>query len=319
MHKAQTLEDALRRELGTFRDLELPSPDAAKAWQRVRNCLFCGGKHCAKINYKIGWYKCFHVDCLHDVSIGPDDITSRFRAQIDCAVIKLCKKWMSIDPADARSYACERVLIYAGEPMPDDSDAGQLPEWETVVKGDPNQLDRYVLRALNCDLLNWAAKRARNARNIEEIAVKPVRDDGDDEWVPTIADVYPRGSSVYPATEGTLREYPLLRMIYGDGYTIAEIAEQLGKSARTVKRMEAAEKRRYLDGAVPPCPAKKRKARQQPTHYIRQRNGVVCPAGCGICEHIARSEDKYAKRYMPARPLRTATAETPSADLRLAA
>jgi len=62
-------------------------------------------------------------------------------------------------------------VIYAGNPIDGDADAGQIEEWTEQVKGNPDQLDRFVLQALNCDLLNYARGRLR--QNKRETPVPP--------------------------------------------------------------------------------------------------------------------------------------------------
>jgi hypothetical protein len=58
------------------------------------------------------------------------------------------------------------VLIYAGAPIDADADAdaGQLDEWAEQVKGNPDQLDRFVFRAFYSGLLDHAKLRRRNGR-----------------------------------------------------------------------------------------------------------------------------------------------------------
>jgi len=206
------LEDKLCRDLGTNIPPELPDPAPDKRWPRVPCCPFCGGRKTAAVNYDISWFKCFR--CGNEVSAGMvrqhiylsdgelvskdvpagADVAARFRAQIDQAARNVQAKYGRWMPDwDARSFAAERVLVYAGEPRPKDSRAGKLDDWETQVNGDPDQLDRYVLRALTSDLLNYSRGKVRARRsemaaqialvlNIKPRAARRLLKEHPDDW-----------------------------------------------------------------------------------------------------------------------------------------
>jgi hypothetical protein len=179
-----SITDELCRHLGTYRTPELPEDTGKLGWSKHFPCLFCGadGKKTAAINYGIGYYKCFR--CKHDVSAGTyrdrvligDECVDcivpagtgpvfRFRAQIAQAARTINDKLPDYAPHDdALSYARLRVLVYAGEPDIKDADAGKLPVWEDRAQFDFNEVDRFVLAALNADLMDWADKRARQVR-----------------------------------------------------------------------------------------------------------------------------------------------------------
>jgi hypothetical protein len=189
MRDGMSIADALCRELGSYRTPELPEDTGKPGWSKHFVCVFCGsdGKKTAAINYRINYYKCFR--CGHDVSAGryhdrvwisetrewADHIVpagigpvSRYRAQINQAARNINGKYGAWAPEwAARDHARLRVLIYAGPPDVNDADAGQLPAWEDKAQFDFNEVDRYVLRALNCDLLDWAKARVRRGRYVE--------------------------------------------------------------------------------------------------------------------------------------------------------
>ena len=83
-----------------------------------------------------------------------DDITVRFRHQVDQAVRNtLARYGRWIEAEDLRQYAQERLLEYRR--------LGKVAQWRAKVGEDENQLDRYALRDLNCDLADWVRKAMR--------------------------------------------------------------------------------------------------------------------------------------------------------------
>ncbi len=174
------LEDKLCRDLGTNIPPELPDPAPDKRWPRVPCCPFCGGRKTAAVNYDISWFKCFR--CGNEASAGTytqrtpiyssgevvvrdvpagTDVIARHRAQIDQAIRNVRAKYGKWVPEwEARTVAEDRLLLYAGEPSDNDSDAGKLPEWETQVNGDPDERrERAMAIALALHLPMKAARK----------------------------------------------------------------------------------------------------------------------------------------------------------------
>jgi hypothetical protein len=261
--------DALCRELEDFRTPELPEDTGKPGWSKHFPCLFCGsdGKKTAAVNYRLGYYKCFR--CNHDVSAGRyrdrvwisetrewadrivpagTDPVSRYRAQIAQAARTINAKLPGYAPHDdALSYARLRVLVYAGAPDINDADAGQLPAWEDKAQFDFNEVDRFVLAALNADLLNWADKRARQARRegepvplsdaaVQEFLSPDLQYDGKAFPTKRVKDAEPTGN---------LDGYPILRAVHQDGLSRADVARLLGISLATVDRRIRQERGRY--------------------------------------------------------------------------
>jgi len=158
------------------------------------DCPFCHGKRneTAWVAYETGWFECYR--CGENFRVGTDkqrvyisaiggyvtreipaatDIVTRFRAQIRQAASNVKAKYGEWVPRwEAEAFAEERVMMYAAEhPTPGNSRAGKLADWEDAVKGDPNQLDRYVLRALTCDLFNYARAKVRRVRREKAIEI----------------------------------------------------------------------------------------------------------------------------------------------------
>jgi hypothetical protein len=234
--KYRRIDDVVRLQLGTFRDAGIPEPMEGKKWLRFP-CPFCHGDR-ASISYEVGVFQCFHADCRKRFNAGKGYTwaVARFLPQIEQAVrnarvsfSKLLGGQQGYD--DAWNFAAQRVAIYAGEipPTGRDSDAGQLDEWEEQVKGDPDQLDRFVLRALNMDMLNYGRDRLR--RNKRETPVEPEK----------------FGSVTGYITTGNLDAYPVLRMRYAEGKTREQIAGELKVPLARVKRMLSAETKRYVE------------------------------------------------------------------------
>jgi hypothetical protein len=319
----KNLEQVLQWELGTFASLDLPEPDPDTHWQKLTCCLFCGmkKKNKAYVNYRLGWYKCFK--CGRDVSVEGNDVVSRFRPQIDhaaekcastfCAWDSKTESWSYLVPrADIWQHACCRILTYAGEPSPRDNDAGKLADWEIMVKGDPNQLDRYVLKALNCDMQDFARKERRRLKrdyladpSEPSHAVKGACEQSDDDGT-GLNDELNALSWNYqpevlrrfePGQLDPLESCPTLRMRYEYGFTVAEIAKMTGKTCRTVERMIKAEKDQ-LTGKTEHNGRRlrpQRKIARRNDHYTRRRNGRSCPPDCKACRV---SDDRTLEKYL---------------------
>jgi hypothetical protein len=107
--------------------------------------------------------------------------------------------------------------------------SGQLDDWEADVSGEPDQLDRYVLRALNCDLGNWAAKLVREKRR------EPQPDEYMERRLKHIP-YRPRPTEETVETFVFWHEWPTLEMRFRFRMTDREIANATGVSVPTVRR-----------------------------------------------------------------------------------
>jgi hypothetical protein len=229
---SRRIDDVVRQTLGTFNDAGIPGPVEGKRWLRLP-CPFCGGDR-AVISYEVGYFECWHKDCRVRLSATGDiSDVRRFWLQIEQAARNLAGKFPHLfgnESAfrEAQNYAAERVVVYAGSPTEGDSDAGQLAEWEDQVKSDPDQLDRFVLQALNSDLLDYAKARLRQNRRELPLAPESIKASG-----------YVSG--------GNLDAYPVLHMRYAEGKTREQIARELGVPLARVKRMISAETKRYRE------------------------------------------------------------------------
>lgn len=228
------IDDVLRSRLGTFRDAGIPEPVGGKRWLRFP-CPFCGGDRAA-ISYEVGYFECYHADCRERLSAtGDNSVVGRFRLQIRQAARNITADFPYLFRgergfSEVRNYAAERVMVYAGSRIDGDADAGMLDEWEADVMGNPDQLDRYVLRALNCDLKDYAKSKLRQKRR--ETPAEPAN----------------MKASGY-VSAGNLDGYPVLRMRYVEGLTQDQIAKELKVAVRTVKRRMADERKRYRDAS----------------------------------------------------------------------
>jgi len=224
------IDDVLRSRLGTFRDAGIPEPVEGKRWLRFP-CPFCGGDRAA-ISYEVGYFECYRPDCRQRLSAtGDTSVVRRYWPQIEQAARNLAARFpflfrSEIALREAKNYAAERIVIYAADPIDGDADAGQLEEWTEQVKGNPDQLDRFVLQALNCDLLDYAKAKLR--QNRRETPVEP------------------GGFAVSGyVSGGNLDDYPVLHMRYAEGMTRVQIARELRVPLSRVKRMISAETKLY--------------------------------------------------------------------------
>lgn len=149
----------------------------------------------------------------------------RFRRQVEQAAKKVVDNWphlTDVSPDDARQQAALALLEYqrCGQFDRDDAKASS-----------PEQLDCFVLAALNGDLANWAVKiHADIKRGIE--------------WAEKEANSVQANRN--PIDEAEFRlSWPTLHKRYYGGLTTREIAEVLGVSLRTAERMIAVEKRQF--------------------------------------------------------------------------
>jgi hypothetical protein len=214
----QKIEDMIRREAGDFA-LKLPEPDKSKHWIRLA-CPFCG-KPRAAINYRSNVFVCFHADCQRKVCADSESwLYWRFKPQIIQAVSNTKSKYGKwVRREELRQQAAARVVEY--------EDSGQLESWEGDVGGDPDQVDRYVLRALNCDLLDHAKKLVR-AKRREIVTDQDVKSEyGQQPESPEDAAIWV--------------SWPMLRLRYKFDLDEAEIAKAFGVSLSTAKRELRAE------------------------------------------------------------------------------
>src|SRR6185437_4289403 len=124
------ITDALRRECGF--GLEVPEGDGRNQWVRIP-CPFCGAegrRSPAAVNHNIGWFVCHR--CGERRSATKDlTAATRFVAVMRQAAFAAWRQFPGVlKLAEARSYAKERLAVYAG---PDDgrwADSGALRRWE---------------------------------------------------------------------------------------------------------------------------------------------------------------------------------------------
>jgi hypothetical protein len=229
------IADVLRQQSP---DAELPEPSAEqpRKWLRFP-CPFCG-KDRAAINYALDLFVCHHDECRQRIwaredSADPDNwLSDRFQFQLSQAVRNVQGKygrWVKGENVkDLRQYGEMMLIEYERK--------GQLDSWEADVDGDPDQLDRYVLAALNGDLLNWMEKLVRSRRREAlsadyQTQIRPTDESVEDTitWV----------------------AWPTLGLRFKWQLTVAEMARSLGISESTVKRRlrgEMAEAKRFYKG-----------------------------------------------------------------------
>jgi hypothetical protein len=160
-------------------DATLPDPDPADPdkWHRFP-CPFCRRERAA-INYAVNVFKCHHAKCRVTISVGkpaPDLVVVRFHFQIAQAVRSFKSKWRKLCEqdneieADAMQFARQCVVEY--------DRSGELDDWQMIVKNDPNQLDRFVLQALNRDLIDWVKARLRQENRDAKLAEQDIQRQG---------------------------------------------------------------------------------------------------------------------------------------------
>jgi hypothetical protein len=179
---------------------------------------------------------------------------SRFRHVLRQAAYAAWRKFpgvLSLD--DARSYANERLALYASDGDGSSADSGALRGWQEAVSelDDPHAaLDRYVMQALTCDLSDYA-RGLINRKGSEIPAGDGERQgvDPNDETRPN-----PREFLVgllnakswdewrWMDRHGWLASFPMLKALHIDGMTREEMAETLGWSTATLDRRIAEEK-----------------------------------------------------------------------------
>jgi hypothetical protein len=136
---------------------------------------------------------------------------------------------------EARSHANERLAIYAGPDNGAWADSGALERWEKETD-DQDELDRYVLRALNCDLTDYGRKLIRDKQREPQPVRKADETDNDGALVSYFAGLldsksfedweYMRDSGRFPR-----QDYPLLYALKVDGLTRAEVETLLREQA----------------------------------------------------------------------------------------
>jgi hypothetical protein len=149
----------------------------------------------------------------------------RFRLQIRSAADSVWGMYRyTVEREDTRQEAALFTLEYL--------ESGVLAGIERKAGGNPHQIDRYFLRELKCDLLNWA-KGIHRAKQRERL-LSPVR----------ISDIRTRLLVVSdPYDEVDIRmSWPLLSMRAFDDMSVKEIAKEQNVSLRTAHRMLAKEK-----------------------------------------------------------------------------
>ena len=144
-----------------------------------------------------------------------DDVIVRFRFQVDQAVKNTVARYGQwwIDADDLRQYAREMLTEYRR--------SGKIDQWRAKTGGDRNQMDRYALRELNCDLADEVRKIIRRKSN--EVLVAGL------DNVPSQAES--------PEDSAQWVSWPVLDMWIRWGMTIREIAEVKGVSRMTAQRM----------------------------------------------------------------------------------
>ena len=217
-------------------NVDLPDPDPANPdkWHRFP-CPFCG-KERAAINYAVGMFRCFHERCR--VSIGPERkpsdnlLTARFQFQIEQAVRNFATRFPRIierHKADVWQFARQCVVEY--------DRAGKIDDWEADYSGDQNQIDRFMLRELDTDLIDWAKKYIRRVRG--DVAGGDVA--GDTARKARVDD--PVQDEVIDRMTWNERwdRWSYLALRFREGRSVGEIARIKGVSRSTAKRKMAEE------------------------------------------------------------------------------
>lgn len=207
--------------------LPLPDKHHPRKWIRFP-CPFCG-KDRAAINYRLDLFICYHADCRERIWARPvtadDYLVRRFVLQVEQAVRNTRGKWGGwIDEHDAKDleqFAWESVIQYDGN--------GQLDDWEAKLNGDPDQLDRFVLTALNRDLADWA--RALNRAKKRTLVTDPE----------DISRTEATQRAEMPDDVIMWVDWPTLEMRFRYLYTVKEISKLRGVSMRTTNRRYAEE------------------------------------------------------------------------------
>jgi hypothetical protein len=185
------------------------------------------------------------------MSLTPAEAVTRFMPQIKSVASYTARKFPGFEEDDFLDYAVERVMVYAGEPVAGDAEAGRLPQWEETTGAQDSQLKKLIAWALTCDLKDYADKMIRQNRRSGMTGLSAVPDYSAD-LVPSGSDGYGKKFRVKDdEPDGSLEAYPLLALKYGQDMTQEEIADELRISLRTVQRKLAAELARYKsDNAI---------------------------------------------------------------------
>lgn len=238
-------------------DLALPR-DKTRPHKWLRNfpCPFCGGEEAA-INWGMGLFMCFHRSCpVRRLSVaGKWSTVRRFWPQVCQAARNAAGP--AIHELEARRYARQRLLVYDGDS--DDADAGLIAEAEFRHNADPELVDRDVLRALNCDLLDKVRKIRRGTERqvgLGGFTVLPDEDLSDrgrdtarlvdrlsrDIAARSTAHRVPLMFSGDADLGFDAREFPCLHRQVNLGYTISDIAAEDDVSKSTIDRRISDEK-----------------------------------------------------------------------------
>jgi hypothetical protein len=251
----RTITDVLRRDCGF--GLDVPE---GNGWLRMP-CPYCGRsggvanqgakRSPAAVNHGIGWFVCHACGVRCSASYDPS-VASRFVAVLRQAAWAAWRQFPGVLTLDeARSYANERLAVYAG---PDDgscAEAGALERWEKKAQSE-SELDRFVLHALNCDLLDYARKLIRAADRetpagdgrSEALAEDASGEaTGHEDYLARLLGTKTWEDFRYIEDAGYLDGFPLLRAWKLDGMTLAEIAETLGWTEYQLRQRLEQEKR----------------------------------------------------------------------------
>ena len=225
------IADDIKRQIPNA-DLPEPDPTNPDKWHRFP-CPFCGRERAA-INYGVGMFRCFHDRCR--VTIGPERrpadsaLIARFEFQIIQAMRNFRRKFSGVvrrHNDDVWQFARMLVVEY--------DRAGKIDDWEADHSGDQNQIDRYMLRELTCDLFDWGKAFVRRLRAEEQQTPESVG------WGYSVIGPVEDGVIDRLTWAGRWRRWPYLELRFRQGRTVREIAEIKGVSTRTADRMLAEE------------------------------------------------------------------------------
>lgn len=249
-----SIAHAIEHKAGRYVTLPDADPARPRKWLSFR-CPFCDGDRAA-VNYALNCFKCPHASCpvttiwAREKYADPrTELAHRYKFQLRQAVRNVTGRyggWLDRHRRqDVWQFARQRLYEYEA--------SGELDRWDMDVKGDPNQMDRFVLQALNGDLANWAdsIKRKISKDDLKHEAssfdpdivnarpADPGRLEKKDQIARRITvksrDDDPTGNSVIWVS------WPVLDLAIRHGLTGSEIARRMEISERTVQRRFADE------------------------------------------------------------------------------
>jgi hypothetical protein len=151
------LAACVMRALEDVLGAELPE---GKGWLRMPECPFCGkgGRRSPTVvNHDAGWFVCHSCGERRSASYD-DSAAARFAEVRWQAAWVAWRKFPGAFTLDkARSFANERLCVYAGPDNGSCADAGALERWEKEAEGadiPEAMVDRYVMHALGRDLFD---------------------------------------------------------------------------------------------------------------------------------------------------------------------